>query len=178
MYSKAKIAGHPIHTMLVSFPIAFYVATLTGYAAYWITAEPLWFRMGLVANVAAVGTAVAAAIPGFIDWAFGVPMGTPAKSTGLMHMLLQVAALALFTGDAVLQWPEWDRMVPNVGVSVVLAAAGVVLTAVGGALGWKMVGTHHVGVDLTPEQERLEPRASDSGPRPLRVPRPLVPGPR
>ena len=45
MYSKAKIAGHPIHTMLVSFPIAFYVATLAGYGAYWVAAEPLWFRM-------------------------------------------------------------------------------------------------------------------------------------
>ena len=169
MYSKAKIAGHPLHPMLVAFPIAFYVATLAGYGVYALTLDAFWFRMGLVANVAAVATAVLAAIPGFIDWAFGVPRGTPAKATGLMHMLLQVGALTLFTVDAGLQWGQWASAVPHVGVSVILAGVGVVLTTAGGALGWKMVGTHHVGVDLTVAQERLEPgaNASEPGPRPV-----------
>jgi len=30
MYSKAKIADHPLHPMLVGFPVAFYVGTLAG----------------------------------------------------------------------------------------------------------------------------------------------------
>jgi hypothetical protein len=31
------------------------------------------------------------------------------------------------------------------------------LTVISGFLGWKMIATHHVGVDLTPEQERIDP---------------------
>lgn len=160
MYSKAKIAGHPIHPMLVGFPIAFYVATLVGYLVYWVGGDALWFRIGFVANLAAITTALAAAVPGFIDWAFGVPTGSPAKTTGMKHMLLQVGALVLFAIDAALQWNKWDLVAPHVGASVILSAFGVVLTIVGGALGWKLIGTHHVGVDLTPEQQRLEPPAN------------------
>ncbi len=160
MYSKAKIAGHPIHPMLVSFPIAFYVATFVGYSAYWITDNAFWFHVGVVTNIAGVATSLLAAVPGFIDWAFGVPTGSPAKTTGMKHMVIQVAALVVFSIDAVLQSRKWDLIDPSVGASVVLAALGTTLAMVGASLGWKMIGTHHVGIDLTPEQERLEPRAN------------------
>lgn len=33
MYSKAKIAGHPIHPMLVAFPITFYIVSLIAFLA-------------------------------------------------------------------------------------------------------------------------------------------------
>lgn len=165
MYSKAKIGGHPLHPMLVAFPIAFYSAALAGYVAYWGTGSPFWFHVAVVANIAGVGTALLAAVPGFIDWAFGVPTGSPAKTTGMFHMLLQVGALILFAIDALLQWRKWDVGVPSVGASVLLAVFGTTLTMIGGALGWKMIGTHHVGVDLSPEQERLEPRANAREPR-------------
>lgn len=160
MYSKAKIAGHPLHPMLISFPIAFYSATLLAFGAFWIGGNPMWFRFGVIANIAGVATAVLASVPGFIDWAFGVPTGSPAKTTGMKHMLLQVGALVVFAINAVLQWLKWDLVMPSVGASVVLAVLGTTLTMIGGALGWKMIGKHHVGVDLTPEQERLEPRAN------------------
>jgi uncharacterized membrane protein len=32
VYSKIKIAGHPVHTMLVAFPVACYAGTLLGFA--------------------------------------------------------------------------------------------------------------------------------------------------
>jgi uncharacterized membrane protein len=99
-------------------------------------------------------------VPGFIDWAFGVPTGSPAKATGLAHMICNVLALLTFAGNLLLQWPHRLDPQPPVGLSVVLPAVGVLLTLAAGYLGWKMVQTHHVGVDLTPEQERLEPRAS------------------
>src|SRR6185436_4006263 len=77
MYSKAKVLGHPVHPMLVSFPIAFYTATLIAYGVYAATDNRFWFQLGVVANFAGVVTALAAAIPGFIDWAFGIPAGHP-----------------------------------------------------------------------------------------------------
>jgi uncharacterized membrane protein len=160
MYVKAKLLGHPIHPMLVSFPIACYVATCLAFVAYAMGAEPFWFRVAVYANVAGVATAVLAAVPGLIDWIFGVPTGSPAKATGLLHMAANVVALGLFALNAVLQWPHRFESAPHIGISVALTALGVAFTLLAGFLGWKMVQTHHVGIDLTPEQRRVEPRAS------------------
>jgi uncharacterized membrane protein len=160
MYSNVKLAGHPIHPMLVSFPIAFYAASCAAFIAYALGADPFWFRLAVYADVAGVITALIAAIPGFIDWAVGVPTGSPAKATGLAHMICNVGALVAFALNGWLQWGHRLDPVPPVGASFVLPIAGLLLTLAAGYFGWTMVQKHHVGIDLTPEQERLEPRAS------------------
>jgi len=158
MYSKIRIAGHPLHPMLVGFPVTLYTASLVCFAAYGFGASSFWFRVGVYSNLAGVILAAIAAVPGFIDWAFGVPKGTPAKATGLAHMGFNVAALLVFVSNLTLQWSHRNEIGPAVGMSVALPLMGVLLTVAAGFLGWKLVQTHHVGVDLTPEQERLEPR--------------------
>ena len=40
--STARIAGHPIHPMLIPFPIAFFVGTFACDVAYWITGNANW----------------------------------------------------------------------------------------------------------------------------------------
>jgi uncharacterized membrane protein len=159
MYTKAKIGGHPIHPMLVAFPVAFYTATLVAFAVQAWNGDPFWFRVALCANVAGVATALLAAIPGFIDWAFGIPAGSPAKTTGMAHMLLNVGALVAFAVNALVQWPHWDDARPAVLWSIGLPLLGVVLTGCAGWLGWKLVQKHHVGIELSDEQRRLEPAA-------------------
>lgn len=158
MKSKIKIAGHPIHPMLVGFPVALYVAAMVCFIAYALGAESFWFRVGVYANLAGVVTAAVAAIPGFLDWLLAIPAGTPAKSTGVAHMGFNVAALLVFALNVILQWPHRAELLPPVGLSIALTVLGAILTVAAGFLGWKLVQTHHVGVDLTPEQERYEPR--------------------
>ena len=160
MYAKVKVAGHPLHPMLVGFPVTLYTVTFVCFAAVALGADPFWFRVAVYANVAGVVMAALAALPGFIDWAVGVPTGSPAKATGLWHMLANVTALVVFTINAFLHWGQRNAPDPRAELASVLAAIGVFLTLVAGYLGWKMVQTHHVGIDLTPEQERLEPRAN------------------
>jgi uncharacterized membrane protein len=160
MYTKAKLFGHPIHPMLVSIPISMYAAACASFVAYSLGAEAIWFRIGVYANVAGVVGAVIAAVPGLIDWIFGVPTGSPAKATGLLHMAANVVALLLFALNASLHWPHRFESAPVIGSSVALTVLGVCFTLLAGFLGWKMVQVHHVGIDLTPEQRRLEPRAS------------------
>jgi uncharacterized membrane protein len=156
MYSKAKIFGHPIHPMLVGFPVAFYTSTVAAYVAYAATGELFWFHLGVVANIAGVVAAAAAAVPGFIDWAVGVPTGHPAKTTGLEHMLLNVGALILFAVDACIQYRQWDEAAPLFTAAIALAAIGIGVTIAAGFLGWKMVQTHHVGVHLSAAQAHLD----------------------
>lgn len=108
-------------------------------------------------NAAGVVMALVAAVPGFVDWAAGIPNQVPAKRTGLLHMLLNVAALGLFISSFFLYYRHWNGPAgvdPTLGI--VLTAIGVALTVAAGFQGWILVQDHHVGVRLTPEQERFD----------------------
>ena len=157
MYSKVKIYGHPVHPMLVGFPVAFYTGTLVAFIAYAASMNPFWYRVGCVANWAGVAMAAVAALPGFVDWAIGIPKHSAAKRTGLIHMALNVVTLLVFLVNGLVIMNHWDEALPPSGAGIVLSAIGVLLTLPAGFLGWSLVQDHHVGVQLTPEQERLEP---------------------
>ena len=156
MYSKVKIAGHPVHAMLVAFPVAFYAATLVGFIAYQANENPFCFRVAVLANGAGIVMAVVAALFGFIDW-LGIPSAKRAKRVGLNHMLLNVGALVLFGINFFIQYPKWDEVQPNSSPSIMLTALGLILTLMAGFLGWSLVQKHHVGVSLTAEQQRIDP---------------------
>ncbi len=154
MYSKAKIAGHPIHPMLVAFPVAFYTGALVCYIVYSSNADPFWFRVAMVANIAGVAMALLAAIPGFIDW-LNIPRDSRAKKTGLFHMVCNVIALLCFALAAWLQCDQWDATVPELGMAIPLTAIGFGLTLAAGFLGWTLVQDHHVGVNIKHPAEKL-----------------------
>ncbi len=165
MYSKAKILGHPIHPMLVAFPVAFYTGTLVAFIVYAVTYDPFWCRLANIANWAGVVMAGVAAVPGLIDWATGIPRRSGASKTGLMHMGLNVAALVVFLVNAIAYSDHKGDPLPAAGTGIVLSAIGVLLTLPAGFLGWSLVQDHHVGVQLSAEQERLEPAPLEPGGR-------------
>lgn len=154
MFSKVKLLGHPVHVMIVAFPVAFYVATLVSFIVSAFSGDPFWFRLGLVANIAGVVTAAAAAVPGFIDWT-AIPSKHPAKAAGLQHLLLNLGALAVFVVNAVLHANSWNEYDPSAGLAVALAVVGVGLTLTAGYLGWELVGNYHVGVDMPSSPARI-----------------------
>jgi uncharacterized membrane protein len=153
MKTKAAIAGHPLHPALVAFPVAFYTATLLALIAYAAVGDPFWFRVALVANIGGVAMALIAAIPGAIDLFATIPGRSPARRTGLKHAAFNVGALVLFAISAGLLWGEWrDVIAPaaaelDATAPLVLSALGLACTGAAGVLGWKLVQTHHVGVD-------------------------------
>jgi uncharacterized membrane protein len=147
MYSKIKLFGHPIHPMLVAFPVAFYTGSLTSFIAYNSNEDAFWFKVGLVANIAGVIMAVVAALPGFIDW-LNIPSDAKAKKTGVLHMTCNVLALVLFGINWWLQCDKWNDVQPAAGLAIPLTATGFILTMVAGFLGWTLVQKHHVGVDI------------------------------
>ncbi len=154
MYSKAKIMGHPIHPMLVTFPIAFYTLTLIAFIIYNVSGAAFWFKVGIAANVAGIVMAVTVAIFGFIDWNFGIPSGTSAKSTGIKHMLLNIISLILFVICMLLNAGQWGALVPVSRGAVILPLLGVISTVCAGYYGWTLVQNHHVGVEFSPDEER------------------------
>lgn len=165
MYSKAKIAGHPIHPMLVGFPIAFYTTTFVGFLVYQtMSPDIFWYKLGYFSNFAAIGTALVTAIPGVIDWSLGIPNGTSAKKKGLTHMILNLITLGLYSVNAYLISGTWDNPILGLGTTLFLSAVGLLILMGAGYYGWEMIGRYKVGVDLSQEQERLEERRVEKEP--------------
>jgi uncharacterized membrane protein len=157
LYSKVKVLDHPLHPMLVAFPVAFFTTTLVAFIVYATGGDPAWFRVGYGANVAGVVGALVAAIPGFIDW-ISIPNHLEAKRVGVLHMALNLAVVAIFAINLGLVGPALDEANPSATFPILLSGVGVLTLLVSGYLGWSLVQTHHVGVNLSREQEALEPR--------------------
>jgi uncharacterized membrane protein len=66
--STASIAGHPIHPMLIPFPIVFFVSTFVCDLVFWQTGYPIWATAALWLLGAGIVMALLAAVFGFIDF--------------------------------------------------------------------------------------------------------------
>lgn len=173
MYSKVKFLGHAVHPMFVSFPITFYFITFISFATYESNGDPFWFRAGYYANIAGVATAIVAALPGLVDWGIGIPKGTEAKRRGFIHGFLNIIALVLFSWNIV-RMREFVLIPPaDVTFSLAITGLGLFATIIAGYHGFSLVTVNKVGVDLTPEQERIEPIHPGSLTRPKKIPKDL-----
>lgn len=152
MYSKARIAGHPIHPMLVAFPLTFYTATVATLLAYIGTREAFWYRSAMVANLAGIATAVIAALPGVIDL-LALPRGSRARTAGLRHAGFNLVATLLFAITALVLYQTWTHRMMIGGeyvfdatIPLALAVIAWLAMVIAGSLGWTLVQTHHVGI--------------------------------
>ena len=62
--SAIALVGHPIHVIMVHFPIAFAVATLGVDVFYWFSGDAFWARVGIWSTGMAFWSGVAASIVG------------------------------------------------------------------------------------------------------------------
>ena len=152
MQSKVRILGHPIHPMLVPFPIAFFTSTLACAIVYISTKNVFWFKIEFIANCAGVVMAIAAVLPGAVDWLV-IPMEQEAKVTGMKHMLANAVSVALFGANAGVSYSYYNDPNPPYQYGVLLSSFGFLLMLYAGYMGWKMVQTHHVGVDISSKED-------------------------
>jgi uncharacterized membrane protein len=143
MESRAKLFGHPIHPMLIPFPLGLLATSLVFDVIHRLTGNEPWAEVAYWMIVAGIIGGLAAAPFGWIDW-FAIPDGTRAKSIGLWHGVGNVVVLALF----VVSWFLRRDAPAEPGVlAFVLSLAGVALAAVTGWLGGELVDRLGVGVD-------------------------------
>jgi uncharacterized membrane protein len=143
MESRVKLAGHPVHPMLIVFPLGLLTTAvvvdiiyLASNATHWTLASYYMIAAGIIGGLAA-------AVPGAVDW-WAIPRGTRAKRIGLLHGVGNVIVLALFILSWVLRRPE--PAAPPTG-AIVAGLLGVVLAAFTGWLGGELVDRLGVGVD-------------------------------
>jgi uncharacterized membrane protein len=66
--STANIFGHPIHPMLIPFPIAFFVATFVCDLVFWQTGNAIWITAATWLLGAGIVMAALAAMAGLTDF--------------------------------------------------------------------------------------------------------------
>lgn len=144
MRSKASIDGHPIHPALIPFPFAFLAGGFVFDIAGRLLGRPAWWTTGFHLAVAGLVTAVAAAVPGLIDYFGTVPRRSGARRRATQHMLLVLGAVAAFV---VAVWLRGSAEVQPTFTALAVEALGTALLMAGGSLGGTLVTRDHVSVE-------------------------------
>ncbi len=144
MRSKAQVKGHPLHPILVAFPVAFLYGSLlfdlAGWAGDWASA---WTTGGYL-SMAALVSGLLAGVPGLIDYLYIIPPNSSAQKRATWHMAVNVTALAVFAaGWAFREAGTWR---PG-ALTLLLEAGGVALVTCGGWMGGTLVYRNQIGVD-------------------------------
>lgn len=144
MKSRAQFKGHPIHPMLVAFPIAFLYGCLVADLIGRILGRPGFRATGAYLSIAAVATGLLAGVPGFIDYLSVVPPGSSGKKRATQHMVVNVTGLALVAIGCAFR--EWGTLTPG-WATVVLELGGAALVTWGGWMGGTLVYRNQIAVD-------------------------------
>src|SRR5262245_17919166 len=95
MESKVKLFGHPIHPMLIVFPLGLLATAALFDAITLAQGSPRWTEMAYYIIAAGILTGLLAAVFGAVDY-FAIPSGTRAKRIGALHGLGNVVVVLLF----------------------------------------------------------------------------------
>jgi uncharacterized membrane protein len=145
--STASIAGHPIHPMLIPFPIAFFVATFACDIAFWRSGNESWATASLWLLGAGLVMAALAAVAGLID-VLGEARIRALREVW-WHAGGNVLLVLIQTWSWFARYSEGTAAVIPQGL--VLSAVAVALMLFTGWMGWQMVYRDHVGVSDEPD---------------------------
>lgn len=150
MESKAKFLGHPLHQMLIVFPLGLLATSLVFDITHLISRDLLWLNISFWMIAGGVVGGLVAAIFGVIDW-WAIPRGTRAWVIGLWHGVSNVIVMLLFAASWMVRLDsvgdDWYfRQAPS-ALPFVLSFAGGGLAMVAGWLGGELVDRLGVGVD-------------------------------
>lgn len=143
MESKAKLFGHPVHPMLVVFPLGLLATSLVFDVIRLAGGDVGFSRAAFYMIAAGILGGLAAAVFGLVDW-LAIPHGTRAKRVGALHGVGNVVVTALFIVSWGVRYGDPDAFQ---GAAFVLSLVAVLLALVTGWLGGELVGRLAVGVD-------------------------------
>lgn len=144
MKSKASIAGHPIHPMLIPFPLALWATSLVVDVLFYFLRHPTLLVIAKFMIAAGCLGAIAAAIPGIIDW-WAIKNGD-AKRAANWHARLNVAALVVFVISLFLRMGSYSELVGRrLTFPFLLSLVGVILILISGWLGGELVFRYGIG---------------------------------
>jgi uncharacterized membrane protein len=142
MESKVKLFGHPLHQMLVMFPVGLLGTSAVFDLMHLLLGRPGAAEVAYALISAGIIAGLIAAPWGTIDW-LSIPKGTRAKRIGAAHGLGNGVMLGLF---ALSWWLRQEQAGQPSTLAIVLALAGVGLSLVTAWLGGELVARLGIGV--------------------------------
>ena len=142
--SAVAVAGHPLHTMSVHFPIAFVMATLGCDLLYWWSGDPFWLRAGIWAAGIAFATGVAAGLIGTAELLL-VP-GIRVRVASWTHAVAAMMLIAICAMNWGLRLADQSAVLPG---GLLMSALAAVFTGLAGWHGGKLVFDHGVGLMIS-----------------------------
>lgn len=143
MRSHANFKTHPLHPMLVPFPIAFFTGAfffdVLGFLLNNANLHQTAFHLG----IAGIIGAAAAAVPGTMDYFTTVPPESSGKTRAGKHALINIVNLLLFIGIVI-----YRNGTSNLYLITGLEFIGVVLISIAGWMGGTLVYRNQIGVDI------------------------------
>jgi uncharacterized membrane protein len=139
--STAQIAGHPIHPMLVSFPITFFVTVFVCDLVFKSTGNAMWATAALWLLGAGLVMAALAAVMGLTDF-----LGEPrirALNDAWWHAGINILAVLISLYNFYIRYA--DPTAPGTK-GLIVSLIVVCLLLVSGWKGWDMVYRHRVGI--------------------------------
>ena len=141
MASPASIAKHPIHPMLVAFPIGLLVFSLICDLIQLIGwGGVVWADVAFYTMAGGIVGALLAAVPGLIDL---LSLSGRLKTIGVWHMCLNLLVVGIFAIDLWLRTTD----VATSNTPILLSVIGIALLGISGWLGGQLVYVHGVAVE-------------------------------
>jgi uncharacterized membrane protein len=140
--SKAAIAGHPIHPMLIALPIGSFVGALLTDVGFWVSGDPFWARASLWLVGAGLVSGAFAGVFGFTDF-----VTTPAIrqfSAAWVHLIGNLFALAVAFASLLFRVSDPVGAVIPLGIALSLITDGILVVT--GWMGGELSYRHRVGV--------------------------------
>ena len=144
--SAVALVGHPIHVMMVHFPIAFVIATLGVDVFYWWTGDAFWLRVGLWAAGMAFWSGVAASIVGTGELL--LVRGIRLLEASWSHAVAAMTLVAVAGANWGLRLVDTVAILPH---GLALSALASVMVGFAGWHGGKLVFDHGVGILISPK---------------------------
>ncbi len=145
MASKASIAGHPIHPMLIPFPLALWATSFVVDILYYFLRHTTLLVIAKFMIAAGCIGAAAAAIPGIIDW-LSIKNGD-VKKVANWHARLNITALVVFVISLLLRMGRYSEFVGRkLTIPFLLSLVGMILITISGWLGGELVFRYGMGV--------------------------------
>lgn len=147
MASPASIGKHPVHPMIIPFPIALWIFSLAADVIYLWRGNPVWKDyISFYALLGGILGAAVAAVPGFIDWLSITDRQT--KKLADWHARLNVIALLVFIGNFYLRTASGSKLIGGgLTIPLLMSVFGIILIAISGWLGGEMVYVNGVAVE-------------------------------
>ena len=144
MASKASIAGHPIHPMLVPFPLALWTTSFATDVLFFFYRNSSLRLISKFMLAAGCLGAVAAAIPGLIDW---LTIRKPeVKVVANWHARLNIVALLVFAASLYFRTRAGALLSYGMKIPFFLSFLGIILICISGWLGGELAYRYGVGV--------------------------------